>query len=414
MKKVIVAHPGKQHSFQLATALAKAGMLDKYVTTVYLKPRSLTSILLKFAKGDLRKKISTRRCEFLKDNDVQIFNELGVIITLFLNRLPFHKFSEYWNLFIESSFYKKVMKYVLKRAPDAIVIYNGYANKHLDMLSGMHIVKIMDVSIAQRDYLREVLQHEIDETGITQIKKDHFSYWNETMISNDREGCNNIDYFFVPSQFVKKSLLAEGIKAWQIKIVPYGVNVNQFIPKPNKNYGGRLKLLYVGSVSYRKGLHRLLNIIAKNSDIDLFIAGGYSASSELFIKHKDFKNIHFLGFVTRDKLNALYNDCHVFVLPSLCEGMAMVGLEAMAAGLPIICTKNTGVNDAVVDGVNGYVYDYNDEVALLQYINIFKKDRDKISRMAVEARITALQYSWEHYHERVAKAIEECINEKIV
>ena len=34
--------------------------------------------------------------------------------------------------------------------------------------------------------------------------------------------------------------------------------------------------------------------------------------------------------------------------------------------------------------------------------------------MAVEARITALQYSWEHYHERVAKAIEECINEKIV
>lgn len=83
MIKVIVAHPGKQHSFQLATALTKAGILDKYVTTVYLKPKSLTSILLKLAKGDLGKKISTRKCETLKDNDVKTFNELGVIMTLF-------------------------------------------------------------------------------------------------------------------------------------------------------------------------------------------------------------------------------------------------------------------------------------------------------------------------------------------
>lgn len=412
--KVIVAHPGKQHSFQLATALIKAGLLDKYVTTVYIKPRSLTSILLKLAKGDLRKKISTRKCEWLKDNDVKTFNEFGVIITLFLNRLPFHKFSEYWNLFIESSFYRNLMKYVLTRSPDAIVIYNGYAKKHLELLSRMQIVKIMDVSIAQRDYLRKILQHEIEETGIRQIKEDHFSYWNEAMIANDREGCNNIDYFLAPSQFVKNSLLEAGIKDKQIKIVPYGVNVSQFTPKPNKDYGGRLKLLYVGSVSYRKGMHRLLNIVHRNADIDLFIAGGYNTASELYIKHKDAKNIHFLGFVTRDKLNALYNDCHVFVLPSLCEGMAMVGLEAMAAGLPIICSKNTGVNDAVINGINGYVYDYNDEAALLQYINIFKQDRDCISRMAAEARITALQYSWETYHERVAKVIEACVKEKKV
>lgn len=411
MKKVIVAHPGKQHSFQLATALTKAGMLDKYVTTVYLKPRSLTSILLNFAKGDLRKKISTHKCEILNDNDVKLFNELGVIITLFLNRLPFHKFAEYWNLFIESLFYRKLMKYVLKRLPEAVVIYNGYAKKHLDMLSGKHIVRIMDVSIAQRDYLREILQQEINETGIRQIKEDHFSYWNKTMIANDREGCNNIDYFLVPSQFVKNSLLTIGVKDKQIKIVPYGVNVDQFVPKANKNYGGRLKLLYVGSVSYRKGLHRLLKIIKENVDVDLYIAGVYSATSELFVKYKDSKNIYFLGFVTRDKLNELYNGCHVFVLPSLCEGMAMVGLEAMAAGLPIICSKNTGVNDAVVDGINGYVYDYNNEAALLQYINIFKEDRNCIIRMATEARTTALQYSWEHYHKRVAKAIEECINE---
>lgn len=410
--KIIVAHPGKQHSFQLATALAKAGILDKYVTTVYLKPRSLTSLLSKLTKGDLKKKILTRKCNTIENKYVKTFNELGVILTLFLNRLPFHKFSEYWNLYIESSFYKKLMKYTLKRKPDAIIIYNGYANKHLDILKGKPIVKIMDVSIAQRDYLRKVLQHEIDETGINQIKEDHFSYWNKTMVHNDREGCKNIDYFLAPSQFVRNSLLEAGIKNRQIKIVPYGVNVSQFTPNPDKEYNGRLKLLYVGSVSYRKGLHRLLKVISENTDTDLFIAGGYNATSKLYLKYKDNSNIHFMGFVTRDKLNALYNNCHAFVLPSLCEGMAMVGLEAMSAGLPIICSKNTGVNDVVVDGINGYVYDYNDELTLQKYINIFKQDRNCIRRMSVEARATALQYSWEHYHERVVKAIKECVNQK--
>ena len=149
------------------------------------------------------------------------------------------------------------MKYTLKRKPDAIIIYNGYADKHLDMLTGKPVVKIMDVSIAQRDYLRKVLQHEIDETGINQIKEDHFSYWNKTMVHNDREGCKNIDYFLAPSQFVRNSLLEAGIKNRQIKIVPYGVNVNQFTPNPDKEYNGCLKLLYVGSVSYRKGLQYL-------------------------------------------------------------------------------------------------------------------------------------------------------------
>lgn len=407
--KVIIAHPGKQHSFQLATALSQANMLDKYVTTVYLKPHSITNFIFKYARGDLRKKMSTRKCEMLKNKEVKTFNELGVLITLFLNRLPFHKISEYWNLIVESSFYKKLMKYVSKRSPNCLIIYNGYANKHLELLKGKEIVKIMDVSIAQRDYLRGVLQREIDATGIMQIKEDHFSYWNKKMVDNDQEGCKNIDFFLAPSQFVKNSLLSAGIKASQIKIVPYGVNVDQFKPKENKNYNGRLKLLYVGSVSYRKGMHRLLKVVSDDTESELLIAGGFNASSELFQKYRDCKNIHFLGFVTRDKLNQLYNECHVFVLPSLCEGMAMVGLEAMAAGLPIICSKNTGVNDVVENGLNGFVYDYDDEFSLKQYINFYKHNRDSVCKMAIEARKTALQYSWSNYHKRVVKVIQECI-----
>lgn len=408
--RVYVMHPGKQHSFQLATAMKKVGMLGKYITSVYNKSGSITRLLIKFAKGDLRKKLRGRHCEAIDEDDVYQINEFRVILTLFLNRFPrLQKLAEYWNLHTESLFYKKAMKLVKEENPDAIVIYNGYSDKHLEILDGTNIVKIMDMSIAKREYIQQILQKEIDETGIEEIKKVHFSYWDKRMLSNDIQGCKMVDFFLVPSKFVKDSLLKNGIKENQIKVVPYGVNISQFHPM-RRSYEGCLKLIFVGSVTYRKGMHRLLHVVSEIPNVELYLAGTYDKNSSLYLSYKDNTQIHFEGFVTRDRLNELYNKCDVFVLPSLCEGMAMVGLEAMATGLPIICTYYTGVNDVVEDGVNGFVYDANNESALRQHILWFMNNKERLPQMSIDARQTAVKYSWENYHTNVANAIKECIN----
>lgn len=99
--KIVVIHPGKQHSFQLATALEKKRILWKYITSVYDKPNSFTRFLLGRVKGDLKKKIATRKCPNIPDNKVLQFDELLVTATLFFNRIPFlHKFSEKWNFIV--------------------------------------------------------------------------------------------------------------------------------------------------------------------------------------------------------------------------------------------------------------------------------------------------------------------------
>jgi len=410
--KVIVIHPGKQHSFQLSTALRKVGILDKYITSVYNKPNSYTNILLKLVKGSLYKKIYDRKCKEIPDEYIKQYNELEVIFTLFLNKFPkIQKIAEYWNFYVESSFYKKAMKFVKHEKPDCIVIYNGYANKHIDTIKRLDIVKVMDMSIAKREYIQKILQKEIDETGLTEMKEMHFSYWNKRMLRNDSEGCNNIDFFLVPSIFVKNSLLEYGVVESKIKVVPYGVNIKQFNPTAKKDTTGSLKLLFVGSVTYRKGIHRLLNVLKTMENVEVYLAGTYDKYSKIYCNYKSYTNIHFLGFITRDKLNELYNKCDVFVLPSFCEGMAMVGLEAMASGLPILCTSYTGVNDVIQDGINGFVYNANDEKMLKEYIMWFNDNRAKIKIMALNARKTAINYSWEHYHTRVAEAIIECIND---
>ena len=164
--KIIVSHPGKQHSFQTATAMERTGILQYYVTSVYNKRGSITSLISKIAKGDLKKKLSTRFCSSISENKVKQINEIFVVITLFLNRFPLlNYFTENWNFFVESLFYKKLMKFVKKESPDAIIIYNGSSNKHLKELDNTRIVKIMDMSIAKREYIHDILQKEIDETG---------------------------------------------------------------------------------------------------------------------------------------------------------------------------------------------------------------------------------------------------------
>lgn len=413
--KVIVAHPGKQHSFQLATALNNEGILFKYITSVYNKPGSVTSFLSKFFKGDILKKILGRRCENISDKDVIQFNEIGVLITLFLNKFPkINKFAEEWNCMIESNFYKKVMKYAKKNEVDAIVVYNGYQKKHFEILNKTKIIKIIDVSIAHREFLRDILDKEIKESGITEIKKQHLSYWNKHMIKNDIKGCSEADYFLAPSNFVLKSLVTHKVKREQVKIVPYGVDISQFNIIKNKEENGPLKLIYVGGISYRKGIHRLLEVIKEfdYSKVELYLAGTFDKNSDLYLNYKTKKNIHFLGFVTRDKLNKLYNEASIFVLPSFGEGLAQVGLEAMACGLPLLCTTNSGVNDVVIDGENGFVYEPNKNDELKNKIIWFINNREKIHEMGKKARITAEKYSWENYHKNVVTAIRQCIYEK--
>lgn len=51
VKKVMVVHPGKQHSYKTASALEKVGLLDEYVTSVYNKPMTITRLLCRLSGG---------------------------------------------------------------------------------------------------------------------------------------------------------------------------------------------------------------------------------------------------------------------------------------------------------------------------------------------------------------------------
>lgn len=86
--KVIIAHPAQQHSFRLATALKKAGILDKYATTVYLKKRSLTQLVTFLLRGKFRERAFGRKNPDLSAEEVIQFCEGEGLLRLLVQNIP--------------------------------------------------------------------------------------------------------------------------------------------------------------------------------------------------------------------------------------------------------------------------------------------------------------------------------------
>ena len=95
--------------------------------------------------------------------------------------------------------------------------------------------------------------------------------------------------------------------------------------------------------------------------------------------------LHFVGFVTHDRLPAAMAHADVLVLPSLYEELGTVLLEAMQAGLPIVASETGGIPDVIEDGVNGLLVPPGDPEALARVIDRILSDGD-LSRRLSEGR----------------------------
>lgn len=415
MLKVIVAHEGKQHSFRTAEALLQKGYLFKYITTIYDKPFSLTRIVKHILRGDAKKKCASHRTDAIPDGMVLQYCEWKGLLRLFLSKFPalYKHFPHYYD-WLHDSFGKKVAEYAIKNNVDAVIMYDTNANECWRILKerAPQIKRILDVTIASRIYTEKIFRNDSEKFADSKIIEEAVYLQDDTELKRNKEELISSDYFLVGSTFVKNSLLYSGIEDNQIIINPYGVNINQFSAKSQYQTTNPLRLIFVGAVCYRKGIHHLLSVVSKYSkdEVILNLVGGFPQDSEYYIKYKDCDNIHFCGFVTHDVLAEYYNNTDVFVLPSLSEGFAQVSLEAMSCGLPVICTTNSGCNDAIKDFETGFVIEPSNREQLKEKIDWFIQNRSCIEAMGKKARLVSLDYTWESYYEKLTNTIEKLSN----
>ena len=415
--KVILAHPGRQHSFRVAKALKEAGLLYKYVTTVYDKEDSLLMKVTKlFLNKENKRRASNRKCASLDDKDVVLFESFLSYILLFLYRFDKKQHLARWfNDFISKRFQIKLAKFAIKQKADVVICYDAnclYCFEYLK-LHAPHIKRVMDNAAPNRNYLNKIYTENKEKCGpFVDHLKTYKYLFDKDEAKRFADEISFVDYHIVASEFSKKALEYEGVPSDNIFVVAYGIDENRFISEPRTYENGKLNLIYVGEVNQRKGIYQICEAAKNlnNPNIEFNIIGaGYEAQKELLAPYEKYVTFH--GQQYFEKLQAHLKHNHVFLFPSMGDGFGLVLLEAMAAGLPVIASYNSAGPDLVTEGVNGFLINACDEEALIDKIQWCMDNQDKLSVMGAKAIETARQYTWKRYEKGIANTVCEILKQ---
>ena len=411
--KVILAHPGRQHSFKVASALKKNGTLFKYVTTVYDKKNSILMRIVKFIiRGNDLKRAEGRYNRDLNEDDVIQYCQISGLIEILLSKYDSSRFFyNRWHEMTSERFGRKVAKYAIKEGADAVICYDTNALACFDYLrkKAPHIKRIMDVSAANRSFMKIIYEKDMSicPAFANKLFTERKYLWDHGFVDRNNQEIAVTQFFLVPSEFVKRSLLFSGVCDEQMYLCPYGSNFE--ITKVDRDYKSeKVCFLYVGNITEMKGIYYLLEAALNLRDhITLTVVGKYDNASGIFDKY--IKYIKFTGFVNHNEVVNYLKEADVFVFPSLGEGLSLSVLEAMSFGLPCIVSENSGANDAIKDGENGFVIKIQDQKAIEDRMNWFVYNREKIPDMANAAIEAAKKYTWENYEKRLAINMEKIL-----
>ena len=189
--------------------------------------------------------------------------------------------------------------------------------------------------------------------------------------------------------------------AMTIYVIPNGIDVERFRPEGLPDRNTPVRLLYVGRLTYQKGLDVFIQALRRldsKIQFEVELVGDGNARRPLERMAREFglvDRLHFAGWLDRTEVPQRYQLADIFVLPSRDEGMANVILEAMASGLPVIATDVAGSRELVRHGKTGLLIPRENPVALAQAITDLATDAQERAHMGQAGRRLAEEhYGW--------------------
>lgn len=176
----------------------------------------------------------------------------------------------------------------------------------------------------------------------------------------------------------------------RLRIIHCGV-MPALYDRPRQETGAGLHLVFVGRLAPVKGLRVLIEALARldRPDIRLTIVGDGSERAALEAMAAPLGGrVRFTGFQSQEEVAQILATADAFTLPSFAEGVPVVLMEAMAAGLPVIATRITGVPELVEDGVSGFLVVPGDAASLIEVLATFAADPGQGAAMGAAGRAT--------------------------
>jgi starch synthase len=367
--KVCIGSAGRFHTFDLARQLERLGHLGR-VYTGYPKWK---------IDGLPREKVSTF--------------PWFLVPQLALGRFGLQPAHQYANRFVITNFARWMARNL--EPSDVFHCLSSFGVESLQVAQQHGALTVCDRGSSHIVYQEEILREEYERWNVP------FGGIDRCLIERELAEYDICDLVCVPSTFAHRSFLKMGVSPTKLRKISYGVDLQLF--KPVRKRDQTFRLIYVGALSLQKGIPYLLEAIA---EIHLphfemwFIGSVLPEVRQLLGKYEG--KFRYLGVIPRNELYNYYSQSSALVLPSIQDGFGLVQAQAMACGLPIIATTNTGAQDLFTDGLEGFVVPIRSPEAIREKVLYLYDNPDVLAQMAAAA-LTRVRWlgGWDTYGEQM-------------
>jgi glycosyltransferase involved in cell wall biosynthesis len=308
-------------------------------------------------------------------------------------------------------FQRRLARLVIRSGSDAVVCYDKNAFETFSRLEHKGVLLILDQSTAHPAFHEALLG---EERRLCPSFADSIVLPSEKSVLHGRwrQEAEQADRILAGSSFVKETLAEQGIPEWKISVINYGVDPERFRPGPGHKVRDKFTVLFVGSIMQRKGIAYLLEAISRLdlTDLELVLCGNVAGTGAGLKPYARF--LTRLGHVPHRDIPKVYQEADVFVMPSLVEGLSLTILEAMASGIPVIATPNTGALDLMADGEHGFIVPIRDSESIAERIDYLYRNRESCLDLGQAARRQAVNYSWARYGAQVGECFAALLSQE--
>lgn len=400
-----MAQIGARRNYAVPRALYHGGMLEVFVTDACgdLAPWKWLGQLLPSAvqPAGLRRLLSRRL------SDIPLERVIGLPwFVLEAGRRGRCRGTDWWTDRNEE-FCKRVVRRGFGEA-DTVYGFNGAALEIFEAAKARGLRTVLDQTAAPWRWNRSMLLSEIrnwpgwedepvevDETG--------------RLLEREEAEWRLADALICGSEFCRDAVFGSGVDARKCYVLPTTFFASVFASDheetPRGRQPGELHVLFAGTLQLRKGIQYLYEAarLLAGEPIRIRAVGPSMLSDAANAKIAD--HIELTGAAPRADMQRHYRWADVLALPTLSEGAANVCHEAMAAGIPVITTREAG--SMVQDGKEGMVIPSRDSEALADAIMEMARDTERRRGYAQEAQNTSFEYGVSEYTERLCTLITD-------
>ncbi|HEY0513854.1 MAG TPA: glycosyltransferase family 4 protein [Thermoanaerobaculia bacterium] len=396
--KILVTHPGRQHSHQAALALQEGGMLAGYWSGVPAVaeharrvPARLRSRFARYAPVPL----DPRRARWHPWTPA--LRRAGDAL------LPAGAAA--WNDFAACRLFDRwVARGLHRSAADAVIACEISALATFREARRQRMATLLDapsIHHAAQDRLHGTTDSPRLHRRIVAVKEAEIAL---------------ADAILTVSELARQTYVAAGVPPEKVHAVPLGADLELFSPD-GERAGAGFTFLFSGATIHRKGFDLLLaafdRVRAGNATARLRLIGPRGDSAHLLdrrrMDRRGMDGIDLLGPLPQPELAAELRRADLLVLPSRNDSYGMVVAEALASGLPVLVTEMVGAKDLVTEGKAGWIVPVDDADALTGRMAWCAGHPDDVRAMKADCRRAAESATWPAYHRRFVDLLSEIL-----